>query len=190
MPQDVCRGSFHSEQSTAGHLHRGTTVLCPMPPPDAEKSRVLPLRRVSRQHAGTRRPQTLFVKPYCPSCRRQMCSSSTDGIKGFQCSGCLAGVRAYITSYGRLSVLPWCLYCRRRMQRYHGAREGFAASFMCPNCRMSTREYLVRYRPVPPQRPLRLMKIAESVLPSGLDPEVRQEARAALHTGRPGDELL
>lgn len=125
-------------------------------------------------------PRLCSSNPYCLSCRRQMCSSGTAGNKGFQCSGCLMGVQAHITSYGRLSVLPWCLYCRRRMQRYHGAREGFAASFMCPNCRMSTREYLVRYRPVPPQRPLRLMKIAESVLPSGLDPEVRQEARAAL----------
>src|SRR5947209_11076937 len=129
-------------------------------------------------------PRLAASNPYCLRCRRQMCSSNIGGVKGFQCSGCFTNIRAWTTYQGRLSALPWCIYCRRRMQRAHGGRRrpegGYTGSLKCPNCRVSTRENIVRYRPVPPQRGPRLMKITESMLPPGLDPEVRQEARAAL----------
>jgi hypothetical protein len=56
--------------------------------------------------------------PYCLKCRVQMCKSNPNPEhKAFQCRGCWTTVAAASTYFGRVSVLPWCLECKQRMQR-------------------------------------------------------------------------
>jgi hypothetical protein len=121
--------------------------------------------------------------PYCLKCKVQTCSASRPTQKRFQCHVCKMSVSAQSTYHGQLSVLPWCIYCRRMMQRASGtalAGGGDIGAFRCGRCRAYTLENPVRYRPRPSWRAARIMRLVESYLPTWLDIETHQEARAAL----------
>jgi hypothetical protein len=121
--------------------------------------------------------------PYCLKCKVQTCSASTPSQKRFQCRVCKMSVSAQSTYHGQLSALPWCIYCRRMMQRTRGTTlpgGGHTGGFKCLHCRAYTLENPMRYRPRPSWRAARIMQLVESSLPAGLDPDVHQEARSAL----------
>jgi hypothetical protein len=121
--------------------------------------------------------------PYCLRCRVQTCSASLANQKRFQCHVCKMSVSANSTYHGRVSTLPWCIYCRKMMHRARGtalAGGGHTGAFRCRNCQGYTLENAIAYRPRPSWRVPRLVRIIESRLPSGLDADVREEARSAL----------
>jgi hypothetical protein len=121
--------------------------------------------------------------PYCLRCRVQTCSASLSNRKRFMCLVCKMSVSATSTYYGRVSVLPWCIHCRKTMARAQGTAlpgGGHTGGFRCGRCDAYTLEKPSAYKPRTSWRAIRLARIVESRLPPGLDLDVREEAGSAL----------
>jgi hypothetical protein len=121
--------------------------------------------------------------PYCLRCRVQTCSASLSTQKRFQCHLCKMSVSANSTYHGRVSLLPWCIHCRKTMARARGTAlrgGGDTGGFRCRRCLAYTLENPTAYKPRESWRVPRLIRIVESRLPSWLYSDAWKEARSAL----------